>query len=82
MPTNPKGYMGKYYSSNKQKFNNPREQAKRALRNQARRIMTKEMGNAALKGKDIDHKTPLAKGGGGGRSNLRVMSRSKNRGRK
>ena len=82
MPTNPKGYMGKYYLANKDKFNNPKEKAKRAKRNKARRIMTKEVGKAALKGKDIDHKTPLKKGGGNGRKNLRVMSRSRNRARK
>lgn len=30
-------------------------------------------------GKDVDHRTPLSKGGGTGRSNLRVVSSSANR---
>jgi 5-methylcytosine-specific restriction endonuclease McrA len=30
-------------------------------------------------GKDVDHKKPLSKGGGNGRSNLRVVAASKNR---
>ena len=82
MPTNKKGYMGDYYNKNKSKFNNPAERVKRAKRNQARRIMTKELGSAALRGKDVDHKKPLARGGSTKRSNLRVMSRARNRGRK
>lgn len=81
MPTNPEGYMKKYYNTHKDKFNNPEEKRKRALRNKARRQMTKEKGAAALRGKDVDHIRPLANGGGGGRSNLRVMGRSQNRGR-
>ncbi len=82
MPTNPPGYMNSYYKKNKSKFNNPKEKAKRAKRNKARRIMTKELGKSALNGKDIDHKKPLKSGGSNGRKNLRVMSRAKNRGRK
>ena len=54
----------------------------RAKRNSARSIMVKEKGAKALKGKDIDHKKPLIKGGTNARSNLRVQSVSKNRGRK
>jgi 5-methylcytosine-specific restriction endonuclease McrA len=81
MPTNKKGYMGDYYHKNKEKFNNPTEQAKRSKRNQARRIMTEALGVSAVRGKDIDHKRPLRQGGGNSRSNLRVMSKSKNRGR-
>jgi hypothetical protein len=30
-------------------------------------------------GKDVDHKTPLSKGGSTGKSNLRVVDRSSNR---
>lgn len=30
-------------------------------------------------GKDVDHKKPLAKGGGNGRSNWRVTSKHENR---
>lgn len=54
----------------------------RAKRNSARSIMVKEKGAKALKGKDIDHKKPLIKGGTNARSNLMVQSVSKNRGRK
>ena len=82
MPTNPPGYMGAYYHKNKEKFNNPAEKAKRAKRNQARRIMTKAVGAAAIKGKDVDHIRPLGKGGSNTRRNLRVRARSTNRGRK
>lgn len=82
MPTNPKGYMGDYYRKNKQKFNNPKEKVKRAKRNQARRIMTEALGSAAVRGKDVDHIKPLKRGGVNSRSNLRVMSRARNRGRK
>jgi 5-methylcytosine-specific restriction endonuclease McrA len=44
--------------------------------------MTKELGPAAVKGKDIDHIKPLRQGGSNSRSNLRVTSIKKNRGRK
>lgn len=60
----------------------PEQKKNRAKRNAARRVMKKELGSAAVKGKDIDHKKPLSKGGSNARSNLRVMSISKNRGRK
>jgi 5-methylcytosine-specific restriction endonuclease McrA len=30
-------------------------------------------------GKDVDHKKPLSKGGGNGKSNLRVTSKNSNR---
>ncbi len=30
-------------------------------------------------GKDVDHKTPIAKGGGNGNGNLRAVPKSKNR---
>ena len=52
------------------------------LSKKARRMMIKELGVAALAGKDIDHIKPLSKGGSNARSNLRVMSVAKNRGRK
>lgn len=64
---------------------------KRSQRNKARRVMlsilTKRYGSkakakAAMKGKDVDHKTPISKGGKNTPSNLRLQSRKKNRGRK
>lgn len=55
----------------------------REMRNQARAMMRRKLGNKAIEGKDIDHKRPVrAKGGGGtnASSNLRVRSRHANRG--
>lgn len=53
---------------------------KRVERDQARTAMIK---SGALKGasdpREVDHKTPLSKGGGNGRSNLRVTSQTANR---
>ena len=59
----------------------PGERKRRAKRNTARAIMKKKVGKAALKGKDVDHKKMLSKGGGNGTRNLRVQSVKKNRGR-
>jgi hypothetical protein len=52
---------------------------KRTMNNQARSMLTKEGKVQKGDGKDVDHKTPLRRGGGNGRSNLRVMEKSKNR---
>lgn len=57
----------------------PEQIANRSARNKARRKMEKEVGKAALKGKEVDHKVPLSKGGSNARSNLQVMSRTANR---
>ena len=51
----------------------------RAKRNGARRMMEAEGKVSKGDGKDVDHKTPLSKGGGTSRSNLRVTSKSANR---
>jgi len=40
------------------------------------------VGKAALKGKDVDHKKPLSRGGSNARSNLQVLSVRENRGTK
>lgn len=53
---------------------------KRDMRNQARALMAKKVGKAALAGKDVDHKTPVRSGGGNSISNLRVRSQHANRG--
>lgn len=58
----------------------PEQIKKRAMRNAARAAMKKKHGEAALKGKDIDHKKPLRNGGGNGHSNLRIRSVKANRG--
>lgn len=55
------------------------QKKKRAARNAARRTMEKEGKVSKGDGKDVDHKTPMAKGGGNGRDNLRVVPKSKNR---
>ncbi len=52
---------------------------KRTERNKARSIMVKEGKAHKGDGKDCDHKKPLAKGGSNSRSNLRMVSKSKNR---
>lgn len=60
---------------------NPKAVAKASARKQARRIMERKYGKAALKGKDVDHIKPLEKGGTNTLSNLRIISPSKNRAR-
>lgn len=57
----------------------PEQIANRSARNKARRMMEKEVGKAALKGKEVDHKKPLSKGGSNQRSNLQVLSKTANR---
>lgn len=49
---------------------------------QARRLMKKELGAAAIKGKDVDHKLSIKGGGSNKRSNLRLRSPHANRGDK
>lgn len=62
---------------------NPEAVRKASARKAARRAAEKKYGKAALKGKDVDHIKPLAKGGTNAPSNLRIVStktnRSKNR---
>jgi len=57
-----------------------KQKANRAARGRARTKMAKKVGKAAIKGKDIGHKKPLAKGGSNRASNLAVVSKRKNRG--
>jgi 5-methylcytosine-specific restriction endonuclease McrA len=52
---------------------------KRDLQNKARNQLAKEGLVHKGDGKDVDHKTPLSKGGSTSRSNLRVVPASKNR---
>lgn len=59
----------------------PEERKKNILRKRARRAAVKKYGEAYMKGKDVDHKKPLAKGGSNAPNNLRVVSTSKNRSR-
>lgn len=62
-----------YHASEEQKRN-------RAKRNAARREMEEEGKVRKGDGKDVDHRTPLSRGGSNSDSNLRVVSRSANRG--
>jgi hypothetical protein len=57
----------------------PEVKKKRAERNKARRMMEKEGLVHKGDGKDVDHVTPLGKGGKTTRSNLRIKSASANR---
>jgi 5-methylcytosine-specific restriction endonuclease McrA len=57
-------------------FHGKPEQIKnRSKRNQARRKLKLKKGDK----REVDHKKPLSKGGGNGRSNLRAVSRRTNR---
>lgn len=62
-----------YHSKPEQKHN-------RALRNAARREMEDRGLVRKGDGKDVDHRKPLDSGGSNDVSNLRVMSKAKNRG--
>lgn len=57
----------------------PEQIRKRSLRNQARREMEERGLVRKGDGKDVDHRKPLDKGGSNDFSNLRVLSKSKNR---
>lgn len=57
----------------------PEQIRNRAKRNKARRIMEEEGRVRKGDGKDVDHKKPLAKGGGNSKANLRVQSKRANR---
>ncbi|OOE32873.1 hypothetical protein BZG05_12990 [Salinivibrio kushneri] len=67
-------------AARQKKYNaQPEQRRKRAANNRARRLMIKKHGKKAVQGKDVDHKSgnPMNNSG----SNLRIMSRKKNRGR-
>jgi hypothetical protein len=57
----------------------PENVKKRTQRNSARAIVRKDLGAAAIKGKDVHHKHPVRSGGSNARSNLGVASQAKNR---
>ena len=64
-----------YKKEYEQYHGTPEQRHNRSLRNQARRKAGLSVGDP----REVDHVTPLIKGGGNGRKNLRVMSRSANR---
>ena len=57
----------------------PENVKKRTQRNQARTKMAKAGLVSKGDGKDVDHIKPVRSGGSNARSNLRVISKSKNR---
>jgi hypothetical protein len=57
----------------------PEQIANRAKRNAARAEMEKKGVVHKGDGKDVDHKTPIVKGGGNGTGNLRAIPKSANR---
>lgn len=69
------------YKSEYENFHGkPEEIKKRAERVKARRMMEKTGAVTKGDGKDVDHKKPLRSGGTTTKSNLRVRSKSANRG--
>jgi hypothetical protein len=57
----------------------PDQIAKRGARNAARAKLAKEGKVKKGDGKDVDHATPMSKGGSNARSNLRVKAAKDNR---
>lgn len=58
----------------------PEQVENRSKRNQARRSLEKDGKVSKGDGKDVNHKTPIKKGGGNSKSNLEVTSKTENRG--
>lgn len=54
--------------------------ANRSQQNQARAIMKKRVGAAAIAGKDVGHKKSVISGGSNSAGNLRIESKKHNRG--
>ena len=75
MPSSP-GYV-RDYKAEKKTADARGEKADNAKRKRARRAMLK-LG-MVKKGQDVDHKTPISKGGGNSTSNLRAVAPSTNR---
>ncbi len=57
----------------------PAQIKRRAARNAARAEYIKEHGKSSVRGKDVDHKKPIVKGGTNASSNLRAVSVHNNR---
>lgn len=71
--------MRDYKSEYKNYDGTPAVKKKRAQRNKARRMLEREGVVHKGDGKDVDHITPLGKGGATVRSNLRAKPASANR---
>lgn len=70
------------YGKKTSKQRSQRNKARRAVRAALVSKYGAKKAAQMLKGKDVDHVKPIAKGGKNGLSNLRVTSKKKNRGRK
>jgi hypothetical protein len=73
---------GRDYSYDKEYQSSPEQISNRVKRNKARAMMEKDGRVKKGDGKDVDHKKPLKSGGSNGKSNLKVISKSKNRAKK
>ena len=78
MATKPRDYKKEYTEYQ----GTPEQIANRAERVKARRIMEKTGAAKKGDGKDVDHIKPLKSGGTSSKSNLRMRSKSANRGDK
>lgn len=67
------------YKKERKYDSKPEVMERRRKRKAARYQLEKEGKVHKNDGKDVDHKKPLSKGGSNSRSNLRVVSASKNR---
>lgn len=73
-----KNYVRDYKTEYKVSQSSPEQKKNRAARNKARAHAVAKQGEAALKGKHVDHKVPLRSGGSTKDSNTRVRSASSN----
>ena len=82
--TRPKSNLatGRNYSYDKEYESSKRQIKNRVKRNAARRQIAKSRGRSAIRGKDVDHRRSLKSGGSNKRSNLRIQTIKRNRGRK
>lgn len=72
--------MSRDYKNEYESYHASEEQKKkRAMRNAARREMERKGVVRKGDGKDVDHRIPIAKGGGNGNGNLRAVPASQNR---
>jgi hypothetical protein len=72
---------GRVYSEYDRRYAK-RDNAKQRARAKARYWAIKKYGEAALRGKDLDHKKPLQAGGSNEPSNWRIRDPGENRGDK
>ena len=79
MPIDARGRKRDYKKEYARDHASPKAKKHRAARNKARSLMIKAGRAAKGDGKEVDHKKALSKGGGNGRTNLRVVSRAANR---